>query len=56
MLERIVERSVAWAIDHAKLVIALSLVLTVTAAVYTARTLTMDNDTARMINAVIEVQ
>ena len=51
MLERIVERSVAWAIDHAKLVIALSLVLTVAAAVYTARTLTMDTDTARMINA-----
>ncbi|MGH8733269.1 MAG: hypothetical protein ACREVB_06260, partial [Burkholderiales bacterium] len=41
----------AWAIDHAKLVIALSLVLTVAAAVYTARTLTMDTDTARMINA-----
>jgi hopanoid biosynthesis associated RND transporter like protein HpnN len=51
MLERIVERSVAWAIDHAKLVIALSLALTVAAAVYTARTLTMDTDTARMINA-----
>ncbi len=51
MLERIVERSVAWAIDHAKLVIALALVLTVAAAVYTARTLTMDTDTARMINA-----
>ncbi|NJM92990.1 MAG: MMPL family transporter, partial [Rhodospirillaceae bacterium] len=51
MLERIVERSVAWAIDHAKLVIALSVVLTVAAAVYTARTLTMDTDTARMINA-----
>ena len=51
MLERIVERSVAWAIDHAKLVIALALALTVAAAVYTARTLTMDTDTARMINA-----
>jgi uncharacterized protein len=51
MLERIVERSVAWAIDHAKLVVALSLALTVAAAVYTARTLTMDTDTARMINA-----
>ena len=51
MLERIVERSVAWAIDHAKLVIALVLALTVAAALYTARTLTMDTDTARMINA-----
>ena len=27
MLERIVERSVAWAIDHAKLVVALALAL-----------------------------
>ena len=51
MLERIVERSVAWAIGHAKLVIALALVLTIAAALYTARTLTMDTDTARMINA-----
>jgi uncharacterized protein len=51
MLERIVERSVAWATDHAKLIIALALALTVAAAVYTARTLTMDTDTARMINA-----
>ena len=51
MLERIIERSVAWAIDHAKLVIALALALTVAAAVFTARTLTMDTDTARMINA-----
>jgi hopanoid biosynthesis associated RND transporter like protein HpnN len=51
MLERIVERSVAWAVDHAKLVIALALALTIAAALYTARTLTMDTDTARMINA-----
>src|SRR5262245_19510496 len=50
MLERIVERSVSWAIDHAKLVVALALALTVAAAVYTARTLTMDTDTARMSN------
>src|SRR5262245_26154202 len=50
MLERIVERSVAWAIGHAKLVVALALALTVAAALYTAHTLTMDTDTARMIN------
>jgi len=50
MLERIVERSVAWAIAHAKLVIALSLALTVAAAVYAARTLTMDSNTANMIS------
>ena len=50
MLERIVERSVAWAISHAKLVIVLCLALTVAAGVYTARTLTMDTDTARMIS------
>lgn len=51
MLERIVERSVASAIGHAKLVIAIALALTIAAAFYTARTLTMDTDTARMINA-----
>ncbi len=51
MLERIVERSVAWAIAHAKLVIALSLALTIAAAVYAANTLKMDTDTARMIAA-----
>lgn len=50
MIERIVERSVAWAVDHAKLVIALVLALTVAAAIFTARNLTMDTDTARMIN------
>jgi hopanoid biosynthesis associated RND transporter like protein HpnN len=49
MLERIVERSVAWAAGHAKLVIALCLALTVAAAIYAARTLTMDSDTANMI-------
>ena len=51
MLERIVERSVAWAVDHAKLVVALALALTAAAVLYTARNLTMDTDTARMINA-----
>jgi hopanoid biosynthesis associated RND transporter like protein HpnN len=51
MLERFVERSVAWAIAHAKLVIALSLALTVAAAFYAAHTLKMDTDTARMISA-----
>jgi hopanoid biosynthesis associated RND transporter like protein HpnN len=50
MLERIVERSVAWAIGHAKLVVALALALTVAAVLYTAHTLTMDTDTQRMIN------
>ena len=50
MLERIVERLVAWAIAHAKLVIALGLVLTIAAAFYTAHTLKMDTDTARMIS------
>jgi len=53
MLERIVEQSVAWAIDHAKLVVALALALTVAAVAFTARTLTMDTDTARMINAAL---
>ena len=53
MLERIVERSVAWAVDHAKLVVALALALTIAAVLYTARTLTMDTDTARMINAAL---
>jgi uncharacterized protein len=51
MLERMVERSVAWAVDHAKLVVVVALVLTIAAAFFTARTLTMDTDTARMINA-----
>jgi hopanoid biosynthesis associated RND transporter like protein HpnN len=50
MIERFVERSVAWAIAHAKLVIALTLALTIAAGIYTARTLTMDTDTARMIS------
>ena len=50
MLERIVERSVAWAIAHAKLVIALSLALTVAAAFYAAHTLKMDSNTANMIS------
>jgi len=50
MLERFVERSVAWAIAHAKLVIALCLAITVAAAVYSARTLKMDSDTASMIS------
>jgi predicted RND superfamily exporter protein len=50
MLERIVERSVTWATGHAKLVVALALALTIAAAFYTARTLTMDTDTQRMIN------
>ncbi len=49
MLERIVERSVAWAIGHAKLVIAICLALSVAAAVYSAKTLKMDSDTANMI-------
>jgi hypothetical protein len=49
MLERIVERSVAWATAHARLVIALCLALTAAAGLYAARTLTMDTDTARMI-------
>jgi hypothetical protein len=51
MLERIIERLVAWAIAHAKLVIALGLALTIAAAFYTAHTLKMDTDTARMISA-----
>jgi hopanoid biosynthesis associated RND transporter like protein HpnN len=50
MIERIVERSVAWAIAHARLVVLLCLALTVAAAFYAARTLTMDTDTARMIS------
>ncbi|HET6158535.1 MAG TPA: MMPL family transporter [Dongiaceae bacterium] len=50
MLERIVERSVAWAIAHAKLVIALCLALTVAAAFYAAHTLKMDSNTANMIS------
>jgi hypothetical protein len=50
MLERVVERSVAWAIAHAKLVILLCLALTVAAAVYSAETLKMDSDTANMIS------
>ncbi|WP_119300986.1 MMPL family transporter [Dongia deserti] len=50
MIERIVERSVAWAIAHAKLVILLCLALTVAAGLYAARNLTMDTDTARMIS------
>jgi hopanoid biosynthesis associated RND transporter like protein HpnN len=50
MLDRIVERSVAWAIAHAIQVIALCLALTVVSAVYTAYTLTMDTDTSRMIS------
>ena len=49
MIERIVERSVAWAIAHARLVLLLCLALTVAAGFYAARTLTMDTDTARMI-------
>src|SRR5262245_13487860 len=49
MLERFVERSVAWAIAHAKLVIVLCLALTVAAAIHAARTLKMDSDTAHMI-------
>jgi uncharacterized protein len=49
MLDRIVEQAVAWSIARAKLVIVLSLVLTV-AAIYVARTLTMDTDTSRMIS------
>ena len=49
MLERFVERSVAWAIAHAKLVIVLCLALTVASAVHSARTLKMDSDTANMI-------
>ncbi|HJT11965.1 MAG TPA: hopanoid biosynthesis-associated RND transporter HpnN, partial [Dongiaceae bacterium] len=53
MIERIVERSVAWAVDHAKLVVVLALALTVAAVLFTARTLTMDTDTARMINAAL---
>jgi hopanoid biosynthesis associated RND transporter like protein HpnN len=51
MLERIVERSVAWAIEHALPVVALSLALTAAAGFYAAQTLRMDTDTARMINA-----
>ncbi|HEY1382363.1 MAG TPA: MMPL family transporter [Dongiaceae bacterium] len=50
MLERFVERSVAWAIAHAKLVILLCVALTVAAAVYSAETLKMDSDTANMIS------
>jgi hopanoid biosynthesis associated RND transporter like protein HpnN len=50
MIERIAERSVAWATVHAKLVIALVVALTIAAGIYTARTLTMDTDTARMIS------
>ena len=50
MLDRIVERSVAWAIAHALQVIALCFALTVVSAVYTAYTLTMDTDTSRMIS------
>src|SRR5262249_20924533 len=50
MLERIVERSVAWAIAHAKFVIVVCLALTVAAAIYSARTLKMDSDTANMIS------
>jgi len=50
MLERIVERSVAWAITHARLVVAFSLALTVAAAFYAAHTLTMDSNTANMIS------
>ena len=50
MLDRIVERSVAWAIAHARLVIAVCLALTVASVIYTARTLTMDTDTSRMIS------
>src|SRR4051812_47509658 len=50
MLDRIVERSVAWATAHARLVIAVCLALTVASVIYTARTLTMDTDTSRMIS------
>jgi hopanoid biosynthesis associated RND transporter like protein HpnN len=50
MLERFVERSVAWAIAHAKLVILLCVALTAAAAIYSARTLRMDSDTANMIS------
>ena len=50
MLERIVERSVTWAISHAKLVIALCLLLTAAAGYLAATTLTLDTDTTRMIS------
>src|SRR5262245_47211370 len=50
MLERFVERSVAWATAHAKLVIALCLAATAAAAIYAANVLTMDTDTSRMIS------
>jgi uncharacterized protein len=50
MLERVVERSVAWAIAYAKLVILICLALTVAAAAYSARALKMDSDTANMIS------
>ncbi|MGH6894625.1 MAG: MMPL family transporter [Dongiaceae bacterium] len=50
MIERIVEQSVAWAIAHAKLVIALVLALTVAAGSYAARNLAMDSNTANMIS------
>ena len=50
MLERIVERLVAWAVNNAKLVIALSVLLTAAAGFLAATTLTLDTDTTRMIS------
>ncbi|MEZ5833108.1 MAG: hypothetical protein R3D05_18195 [Dongiaceae bacterium] len=50
MLERFVERSVAWAIAHAKLVIAVCFACTAAAVLYSAHSLKMDTDTAHMIS------
>ena len=49
-MERFVERLVARAVANAKLVVALTLLVTVAAAFYAARTLSMDTNTANMIS------
>jgi hopanoid biosynthesis associated RND transporter like protein HpnN len=50
-MERFVEKLVARSVANAKLVVALFLLLTVAAGIYTARTLSMDTNTANMIAA-----